>query len=385
MPSMTPTPRSRLKRAALRTGTILGTLAVAGLAVGLVGFGSDTITRRAEAVVSPDPVAPMPVQVRTVAFDTGYDIPRSFAGQIEPRQEIGLSFELAGLISEVLFDEGDQVSAGDIVARLDTRTLQNSRDQQVAARDALTAQVELARLTTDRQRALNERGFSSSQRLDEERLRLAELTARIAEIDMAIAGIDIQIDKSVVRAPFGGTLGQRQSDPGAVVSAGQPVAALLQNGTPEMRVGLTPAAAEAVAIGDKLQARFGPKTFAATLIALRPDVDPATRTRTALFRIDTADGPLPAYGETGAVIINERVDMAGAWIDLAGLREGTRGLWSILTYDAATQTIAQEAVEILHADGTRAYVRGSLRDGAQIIAQGPHRLTVGQRVSLIEE
>ena len=64
-----------------------------------------------------------------------------------------------------------------------------------------------------------------------------------------------------------------------------------------------------------------------------------------------------------------------------------RGLWNILTVVTREgQAITQnEAVEILHIDGERAYVRGTFQPGAEIVAGGTNRVIAGQRVALAGE
>ena len=75
----------------------------------------------------------------------------------------------------------------------------------------------------------------------------------------------------------------------------------------------------------------------------------------------------------------------GAWVPVTALRDGVRGLWTVLVAvpSDAGSVVAEEAVEILYADETRALVRGTFADGARLIESGAHRVTPGQAVQII--
>ena len=67
---------------------------------------------------------------------------------------------------------------------------------------------------------------------------------------------------------------------------------------------------------------------------------------------------------------------------MGSLREGMQGLWTVLMVDPS-DTVRSAAVELLHVEAQRAFVRGSFPEGALLIAQGPHRVTPGQKIRQI--
>ena len=94
--------------------------------------------------------------------------------------EVQIASKIPGRVAEVLVDEGDRVARGQLLARLDTRTLEASRNQAEAevlrARETLAAneanvqlrqsEKRLASQELKRFRQLSERGFASGQQLD---------------------------------------------------------------------------------------------------------------------------------------------------------------------------------------------------------------------------
>ena len=123
----------------------------------------------------------------------------------------------------------------------------------------------------------------------------------------------------------------------------------------------------------------GGEIFPATLIQFRPDIDPLTRTQTALFAIETVTPPV--FGQTATLLLETQVAASGVWVDLDALQEGAGGVWTVLVVDDSV--VKPATVEVLHAEETRVFVRGSFEDGAQMIRSGAHRVVPGQMVETL--
>mgnify|MGYP005842048045 CR=1 FL=1 len=369
-----------------RLGSAAVTLAVVAGAGALTAGGAALLASRAASAPPPPLPAPVEVALTSVAREAGYVVSRRFVGQVAAARSGELGFELPGRIAEVLAEEGDRVAAGTVLARLDVRSLIADRAAAVAEREALRAQAELARLTTERRVALESRGHAAAQALDEARLQLAQVTASIAAAEARIAGIDVALAKSDLIAPFAAEIGARRLDPGATVAPGTPVLSLFADAAPELRVGLPAELAARLVPGATATAELAGRTVPARLVRLRPDLDPATRTREAVFALDLPEGAAPGFGTTAALTLEERVAEPGFWAPLAALREGVRGSWEVIVAAPGDEgpVARPEAVEVLHADGTRAFLRGALPDGAPVVAEGAHRVTPGQRLTPAE-
>ncbi len=360
--------------------TLLGTVAVVAGAVWAVGAGSDRIAERADAAAGAEAAPPVPVAVQPLILQSSFTVRRRYLGQIEAAQDSVLSFEFSGRLARVAVDEGDGVDAGAVLAELDTALLQTERAQLVAAREALLAQLEFAEASVERRAALRDRGFTATEALDEATSTRDRLTAQIQETDAALETIAVRLEKSVLRAPFAGRVSARSADTGATLSAGTPVVELMQTAAPRVRVGLPLDVSPA--LGESLTIEIDGQDYAARLVRLRPDVDPATRTRTAIFALDSA--PAAVFGQTATLVLPREVAGRGAWVPLRSLREGVQGTWTVLTVDAE-QRVRSAAVEVLHLEAERAYVAGSFPEGAQLIEAGPHRVTPGQLVRIASE
>lgn len=364
---------SRVLRGTVRLGL---TITVIAVAAGAVYFGSSEITRRADAVPAPDAAAVTPVSVTRIQPESSYSVDRVFIGQVEPQRAADVSFELNGTLDQILVDEGDDVAKGQLLATLDIALLEVERDRLTASRDAIAAQLAFAQKTVERNAKLIAQGFTSQARLDEAVAQQDELLSRIGELDAALRDVTVRIDKSSIEAPFAGQITARHVDGGETLRSGALVLGMVEVVSPQVRIGI-PLDVDPALLSD-VEIEIADDSYRAELATLRPDIDPVTRTRTALF--DLKDGPDVAFGQTARVHVLDPVENAGTWVPTTSLKEGRRGQWTLLVADAE-KTVRLATVEVLHAEDDRVFVRGDFPDGTVLIDQGPQRVTVGQRVA----
>ncbi|WP_299043250.1 efflux RND transporter periplasmic adaptor subunit [uncultured Tateyamaria sp.] len=378
------TPKPPLWKRTLRgIVTLTGTASVIAVAAGAVWLGSATLATRAAAVDAPPPAPVSTVAAMRVAPADSMTITRAFHGQVEAAQTVNMSFEQSGRLNVLNVDEGDRVKAGQVLARLDTRILMADRSRLMASRDALEAQAELSQRTTDRQKELRNRGFASDQAVDNTALNLAALQAQIAEVDAAIMQVDVRLSQTELLAPFDGIVGARHVDPGAIMAVGTPVLDIRKDSAPIFRVGIDPKLAGRVAQTQATVTLDG-AAYDARFVGFRPDLDAQTRTRTALFEVRTDD---PVYLASGTLTLSSELDQSGYAVPLRALRDGVRGLWTVMVLTPGKDdlhTAAAAAVEVLHVEGDTAFVRGTLQGDAMIVPDGTHRLVPGDQVRIQE-
>jgi len=246
----------------------------------------------APADPAPTVEAALPVDVITVESVSEYATPREYTGELVAGRSSVLGFERPGTVVSVWVDAGDRVVTGQPLARLDTRTLEAQRQQltaqraaaqaqlrelqagprreDIAAAQATVAEIEqqlaLAKLQRDRRADLYTQGAISREEFDREayntsalenrlaqaQRQLSELqtgtrieqldaqAAQVSQIEASIRQLDVDLDKSVLRAPFDGTVSDRAVDEGVVVASGQSVLSLVAAGPLEARVGVPP-------------------------------------------------------------------------------------------------------------------------------------------------
>ena len=404
--------------------------------------------RQSAARDSPTPelTEALPVDVISVEPVERYTTEREYTGELVAGRSSVLGFERAGTVVNIFVDEGDRVVAGQPLAQLDIRTLEAQRQQLEAQRqeavaqlrelqsgprqeDIVTAeaavaeleqQVELARLQRDRREDLYAQGAIAREELDQEtyntgalekrlaqtQSELAELqagtrseqldaqTARVSQLDARLQQIDVDLEKSTLYAPFDGTVGTRSVDEGVVAGSGQTVLSLVEAGPLEARVGIPPAIADTLTLGQAQTVRLGDRTYSAPITALLPELDATSRTVTAVVQIPAAD---LTVGQTVRLVLTETQDTQGFWLPTTALVPGERGLWSVyvLTEPDAAETsgetsanmytVGRRDIEVIHTEGDRALVRGTLQAGERAITSGTHRIVPGEVVQWVPE
>jgi len=376
---MTDHATSGFRKALRRLVTFATTLVVFGGAAAAVFAGLSLISADSDAV-NGEAAPRTAVSVLTVELAQGYTVTRRFTGQVEAAARTDLGFELSGRITEVLVEEGDVVPVGMVLARLDTSALIPERAALEADMSALAADAELARLTLERNDTLTERGFRSVAAQDDARLALTRAEAGMAAVRAGIAGVDVRLEKSVLTAPFAARVGARMADPGQTAAAGGTVLVLFDAAPARARVGLPPELAAGLAVGDVVTVEQGDAEVAATVRQIRPDLDPSTRSRSVVLTLP--EGATHVLGDTIALILTQTVEDPGFWAPLSALREGVRGSWSVMAVEATAQgdRTTPAAVEVIHSDGARVFLRGTLPAGARIIAEAQDRVAPGQFV-----
>ncbi|MGE1091038.1 HlyD family secretion protein [Pseudomonas zeae] len=193
--------------------------------------------------------------------------------------EVQIASKTPGRLAEVLVDEGDKVNKGQLLARMDTRTLEALRTQAEAevlrARENLNAaeanvqlrqsELLLAQQELGRSQSLFKHGFVSAQVIDQLQSRIgtgnAAVTAARAQVSAVAAAIGAaqaqvaqltsEIDDSSLRAPIDGVIQLRMAEPGEVLGAGGRVLLLIDPNDQYMNLYLSASVAGRLAVGDE--------------------------------------------------------------------------------------------------------------------------------------
>jgi membrane fusion protein (multidrug efflux system) len=234
------------------------------------------------AAAGPGAMPPMPVDVDTARLGSVVDAVRA-TGRIEAVQAVELRPDQQGRVVELLFREGQTVAEGTPLVKIDDALLRAQAERATADRD-------LARQQLERVRRL--RADNAASPADLERV---EAAARSA--DAALGVLQLQIERSTVRAPFAGTVGQRFVSAGDYVTTATPLLTL-QTTDPQRAVIEVPERyAAALRRGQSVEfsvAAHPGRTFTALVEFIDPVVQSASRTILVKARAPNPDQLLKA-------------------------------------------------------------------------------------------
>jgi RND family efflux transporter MFP subunit len=171
-------------------------VALLGLAAGLQGCKEDVVkTER-----------PRPVRVATVALEPLAQA-RRYAGVIKARYESDLGFRIAGKILERHVNVGDEVRAGQILARVDATDFKLSLEAQEAELTAAQSNRDQAVAAEARYEELNARGHVAQAALDVRRAAAVEARSRVERAERALEVQRNQVGYTELRADRDGVVG----------------------------------------------------------------------------------------------------------------------------------------------------------------------------------
>lgn len=214
--------------------------ALGGLALLAAGIGAAVFaTRLDQTESSPAPAAPLvevarpePVPAPPAIVETGF---------VRASERVEVAPELSGRIVEIgeTFELGSRMAEGDLLVRLDARTIE--ADLARARADLDSAEAALAQTTADlrRQRDLADENFAAEAEVERARADAEAADARVAQAQAAVESAEIRLEDTRLTAPFDALVIAEDVSRGQLLQVGTPVGTLVASGEAEVRVGLT--------------------------------------------------------------------------------------------------------------------------------------------------
>lgn len=158
----------------------------------------------------------------TVAEVERRDVPQrlSAIGTVQSLHTVVLRPQVTGTITEVLFNEGELVERGALLARIDDRSVKAALAQAQAEKSSGEADLRIAELDLSRYNGLSDRSIVSRQTIDQQAALVEKLKAAIRASEARIEAQRVQLSFTEIRSPVRGRVGIRRIDPGNLVQVG---------------------------------------------------------------------------------------------------------------------------------------------------------------------
>jgi membrane fusion protein, multidrug efflux system len=369
---------------------------ILSVAIGLLsGMAWLVRGRSTKAENSSKPTPSIPVRVHRVHQET-FEQVRSLSGLVESRYASDLAFRVGGKIESRLVNVGDRVKMGDVLFQLELQDYE--LHLQSAEADLASATATLKQATTEEQRMQSLRATRSVSADEYDRSLAARevATARRTAAERAHALAKNRLAYTVLTAPADGIVTAIMAEKGQVVGEGRSVARLTQGEALEVVVGI-PEKYVASLKSSSAQITFWSLpgvTIKGELRELAPISDPIARTYQARFSISDTP-PSLQLGMSATLKLCGLEDEPAFSVPptaLVGRHEGfdpnqlgsdeSACVWRII--DAAGH-IEAVAVEVISFGEQNVIVRGSLKDGDEIVSAGVQKLDAGMTVQRWEE
>lgn len=156
----------------------------------------------------------------TAAVERGsLEVTVGSAGVVEPLASVEVKSQASGEVLELLVETGDFVSAGDLMVRIDPRTVRNRLNQAEAELKAAQSRRSISESQMRRADLLVKQGTLTETDFEQAALELANAEAQVVSTSVAVENARIAVDDTDIRAPVSGAIIEKPVEKGQVISS----------------------------------------------------------------------------------------------------------------------------------------------------------------------
>lgn len=320
-----------------------------------------------------------PVRVIEIQ-SSGSTFEESFSGQIEPRFQANLSFQVGGKLVNRLVDVGDRVKKGQVLAKLDPQDLGLALQAAQAQFDA--AATEHAQLKTDLDRAktLKQQNFISQAELDRRQLAFDAAASRLSQARAQLSTQSNQRQYGDLRAPNDGVVAAVYAEAGQVMAPGQAVLQWANESEVQVRMAVPESRVTDIKLGQEASVLLwsGKETLQAKVREVSPLADPVTRTFSVL--LDVIDpGKATRFGMSATIQFSKAAQSNVFKLPIQALVAEHTGAF-VWVFDEAQGLVNKRSVTPYDVSESDFLVKDGLKNGELIVTAGTHVLNEGQKV-----
>ncbi|WP_299258339.1 efflux RND transporter periplasmic adaptor subunit [uncultured Aquimarina sp.] len=336
---------------------------------------ADKLNQLDAAIASLDTIKKLPLITTITVKDTLFTHYLELQGSVETKKNIVLYPEASGTLVRVLVKEGQRVSKGQTLARIDDGGL----SQQVAQ---MEVQSELAKTTFERQKKLWEQKIGSE-------IQYLQAKTSYESAKNGVEQMKRQLAKATVSAPFSGIVDDVMAEQGSVVAPGQTALIRIVN-LDEMYIDTEVPESYIASItkGKETQVYFPVlgKTIDTKIRQVGNYINPNNRSFTVEIAIPNKDGVIKP-NLTAKVKINDYTSEKAILIPQSIISENSEGdQYTYVTSGKDSNNIAQAKRVIVKTGKTQGdYIEilEGIKNGDALISEGARSVKDGQKVQII--
>ncbi len=175
---------------------------------------------------------PQPVEALPAIRETGF---------VRAYERVDVAPEVAGRIVEIGngFALGAQVTQGDLLVKLEARTIRTELSRAKADLESARAAEDQAKARLGRQKELASDDFAAEAEVERARADATAARARVTQAQAAIEAANLRLEDATLSAPFDALVVAESVSPGQLLQIGAPIGTLVASDIAEVRAGLT--------------------------------------------------------------------------------------------------------------------------------------------------
>lgn len=335
--------------------------------------------------------APVPVRVvPAIAEDLAVEV--KAIGTVAPLNTVVVRSRVDGLLQRVLFQEGERVEAGEVLAEIDPESFRVSLAQAEGALQQNLAQLKNAESELAIYRRLFQQDSIARQQLDAQEALVNQLRGTLMTDRAQVDNAKLQLSYTKITAPIGGRLGLRKVDAGNLIASGdadgivtitqtQPIAVLFT--VPEVQLAdiRTAHAAGRLLVVEAWDRNEQKMLAEGVLTTLDNQIDIATGTLRLKAQFDNEDDAL-FPNQFVNVRLRVRTLEGAITIPVDAVQHGSQGTYVYMISDGKATV---RPIRLGPTSNSRITVTEGVLEGDEVVLEGLDRLREGRAVTIVNE
>lgn len=302
---------------------------------------------------------------------------KNSVGTLRAVTGVNVTTQLAGMVEKISFTPGAIVSEGTLLVQLDAST-------EIGQLESLRAQMELAKITYDRDKKQFKAHAISKQQLDSDMYNLQNLEGQVAAQAATV-------DKKSIRAPFTGRTGIIVVNPGQYLNPGDTVTTLQSLDPIYADFYLPQQALSKLKLGQTVHIQtdsYPGKTFTGEVTTIQPAIDIATRNVQVEATVSNPDYELKPGMYTNVKVVTGK-DQKLLTVPITTISFNPYGDIVYLVQEGGTDsdgkpvlTVKQTFVTVGEAKGDVISIIDGLKEGQTVVTSGQLKLKNGSHITV---
>ncbi len=335
---------------------------------------------------------PVPVRLSEVSGGD-FNIELKALGTVTALNTVNVRPRVDGELTQVLFEEGQLVKAGDVLAQIDPRPYQVVLQQAEGTLAQNQAQLKNAEIDLARYQGLYAEDSIAKQTLDTQVALVGQYRGTVKSNQAAVADARLNLDFTRIRAPIAGRLGLRQVDVGNLVSSGDTTPLVVITQVEPIAINFTLPEKDLPPVLAKVRGKQQLRVEAwdrgelqmlavGELHSLDNQIDVATGTVKLKARFSNSGESL---FPNQFVNVRLRVDTRqhATLIPSAAVQYGSRGTFLFVL--GADDKVQIRSIKVGASDGATTLVEEGVKVGERLVLEGTDKLKDGSAVQVIGE
>jgi RND family efflux transporter MFP subunit len=255
------------------------------------------------------------------------------SGSLTPLAQAMVRSKVSGVVQQTTVQEGMNVAAGQLIARLDDAEARARVAQQQAMLADATARLALAKKNQANSAALLKQNYIAQNAYDttSNAVDLAQAAVDSARAQLELARI--ALNDTSIRAPIAGVVSKRHAQAGEKLSPDSPVFSIVDLKQLTLDAQVPASDIPRIKVGQEVQFKvdgFGSRTFAGKVLRINPAADAGSRAMLVYIGVDNPDGLLRAGMFAKGMVTTEKT-AARPLLPLLGVRQdhGQDVVWRV--------------------------------------------------------